>query len=380
MKTKTVMLLLSSLALAPVSACADKAGDALLQKCVDAETKAQAMNAHFTHQYKENGNLRTQTGTVQLKKPNMAHIVVVSAQKETTGNVIINSDGRNFVTYAQGANDYSREPADMGGGNIGRNNILETAIFFNPDLLNRWRSLATGIKVAGAVSVGSTNCQVLRFDGIPNLTLKVYIGPDGLIRGATKVFNGDKDETHLVNVKADGGLTPAAFRWQPPPGAKTVQEVAASMEAPATGNAVSLLPAGRKAPDFTLKQVDGSSLNLASVIKSHKAVLLNFWSYFCGPCREELPHLSKMQIEFSGKGLQVVSVNGGDSAETIAKFCKQSGVTHTIVMDQGKVSSLYGVQAIPTNYVIGADGKIIGAYEGFDEAGIRQSLAKAGVK
>jgi outer membrane lipoprotein-sorting protein len=276
-------LVIGSMALFSLPALADRAGETLLQKCVDAETKARSLEGKFTHQFKENGNLRTQTGDLALHKPNMAHIVVVSAKKETTGNVIINSDGKNFVTYSQSDNDYSEEPTDMAGGNVGRNNILETAVFFNPDLLNRWRSLATGVKVAGAVSVGGINCQVLRFDGIQDLTLKLYIGPDGLIRGATKVFKGDKDETHLVNLKSNQTITPTAFRWQPPRGSKTVQEVAASMVAPAAGgaaNAVSLLPAGRKAPDFTLKLANGGSLDLASVIRSHKAIVLNFWSYF----------------------------------------------------------------------------------------------------
>ncbi len=87
-----------------------------------------------------------------------------------------------------------------------------------------------------------------------------------------------------------------------------------------------------------------------------------------------------MQAELKAKGVEIVTVNGGDSAETISKFWKQSGITLTVVMDQGKVAALYGIQAIPTNYVIGADGKILGAYEGFDEPGIRQSLAKAGIK
>jgi outer membrane lipoprotein-sorting protein len=283
MKNAGWMLLTGAVVGLAAPARADRAGDALLQKCVDAETKAQAIDANFTHQFKENGVLRTQTGTLRLKKPNLAHIVVVSAKKETTGNVIINSDGKNFTTYSQSDNDYSQEPSDMAGGNVGRNNIIETALFFNPDLLNRWRSLANGVKVVGAVSVGNTTCQVLRFDGIPDLTLKLYIGPDGLLRGANKVFKGDRDETHLVDVKATVKLTPAAFRWQPPHGAKTVQEVAASIAQQATAapeRAVSLLPAGRKAPDFTLTQYNGGSMSLSSVIKSHKAVLLNFWSYF----------------------------------------------------------------------------------------------------
>jgi peroxiredoxin len=87
-----------------------------------------------------------------------------------------------------------------------------------------------------------------------------------------------------------------------------------------------------------------------------------------------------MQAELKAKGVLVITVNGGDSAQVIRKFWQQSNITLTCVMDQGKVSALYGVQAIPTNYVIGRDGKILGAFEGFDEAGIREALAKAGVK
>jgi len=378
-----IALLIGCLTVTPMAARADKAGEALLLKCFDAETRARAIDAKFTHQFKDNGAVRTQTGTLRLKKPNFAHIVVVSAKKETTGSVIINSDGKDFVTYSRSDNDYAREAADMGGGNIARNNVLETAIFFNPDMLNRLRSLASGVKVAGQVSVGTTSCKVLRFDGIPNVALKLYIGPDGLVCGAFKVFNGDKDETHLIDQKSNASLPPTDFRWQPPRGAKTVQEVAASMAQQAGSapqEAVSLLPAGRKAPDFTLTQYNGGSLTLSSVIKSHKAVLLNFWSYFCGACREELPQLSKMRAELKAKGVEVVTVNGGDSAPTILKFWKQSGINLTAVMDQGIVSTLYGVQAIPTNYVIGQNGTIICADEGFDEAGIRQSLARAGVK
>jgi outer membrane lipoprotein-sorting protein len=281
-------IVLVLLAMVPPIARADKTGEAWLQKCLDAETRAGSISAQFTHEFKENGQLRTQTGTIEIKKPNFAHIVVVAAKKETTGNVVINSDGKNFITYSQSDNDYALEAADVGGGNIARNNILETAIFFNPDMLNRLRSLASGVKVVSEVSVGNAPCKVLRFDGIQGITLKLYIGADGLIRGTLKKFNGDTDETHLVGLKSNADLAPVAFRWQPPRSAKTVQQVAASMAQQANSvpqQAISLLPVGRKAPDFTLPRCDGGSLTLSSVITSHKAILLNFWSYFCGPCR-----------------------------------------------------------------------------------------------
>ncbi len=87
-----------------------------------------------------------------------------------------------------------------------------------------------------------------------------------------------------------------------------------------------------------------------------------------------------MAKDLSGKGVFVLTVNGGDNAQTISKFWQSGHLTLPVAMDPGKVEKLYGVQAIPTNYVIDGHGKILGAFEGFDEAGIRQALAKAGIK
>jgi outer membrane lipoprotein-sorting protein len=281
MTKSTARLIVAAFALLPGICRADQAGEALLQRCVEAEGAAQTLDARFTHQFMENGVLRTQTGTLRLRKPNLAHIVVVSGKQESTGNVIIHSDGSRFVTYSSSDNDYATEPSDMAGGNVARNNILETAIFFNPDQLNRIRAAATGVRVHGAVTVGGVACRVLEFAGIPNVTLRLYIGPDSLLRGAYKIFKGDRDETHLTGLKRPVELTRAAFRWSPPHGAKSVQEVEASMAAQAGGQqAVSLLPAGRAAPEFTLASATGGSVSLPAALKGHKALILNFWSYF----------------------------------------------------------------------------------------------------
>ena len=127
----------------PALAHADKAGDALLQKCFEAETNATTLEADFTHQHKENGQTRVQTGMLQLKKPNLAHIVVNSSKGQGS-NVVINSDGQKFVTYTYADNAYATEIADIAGSNVARNNINETKIFFFPDYLNRLRFGAAG--------------------------------------------------------------------------------------------------------------------------------------------------------------------------------------------------------------------------------------------
>lgn len=260
---------------------ADKFGEALLQECIAAEMRTQGIKAHFTHQFSQRGELRVQTGTLLLKKPNLAHILVVSDRQEKASRVVIHSDGRRFVTYSSADNVFSEESADPSGGNVARNNLFETYLFFDPDQLNRIRESFTGVRTAGRITVGGTNCRILQFQGNPDLTLKLYIGPEGLLRGAAKVYRGERDETHLTQLRQDAGLTQALLRWKPPQGAKTAEQVQASMAAQAQGQqAASLLPIGRKAPVFTLPTANGGRISLAQAVSNHRALLLNFWSYF----------------------------------------------------------------------------------------------------
>src|SRR5579885_244141 len=60
------------------------------------------------------------------------------------------------------------------------------------------------------------------------------------------------------------------------------------------------------APDFTLEKLDGGNLKLSDL--RGKAVLLNFWATWCGPCKIETPWLVEMQNQYGAQGLQVVGV------------------------------------------------------------------------
>ena len=373
------------LLLIPSTVCyADKAGDTLLQKCFEATTKASTLQATFTHQRRENGQTQTQTGTLLLQKPNRAHIVV-NSRKGQGSNILINSDGRKFITYTYSENAYSEEPSDQTGGNVARNNINETKIFFYPDYLNRLRSMASGARISGAVSVGSATCKTLEMTGLPQ-KLKLYVGGDGIIRGMLVEGKDFRDETHLTEVKVGASLAQTAFNWQAPKGAKTVAQVAASEaaqeQAAAQGRqAISLLRVGKTAPDFTLPMATGGDLTLSQELKKNKVTLVNFWALFCGPCREELPHLSKMAADFHNQGFNIVTVNtAGDTPQAITKMFGEKQIKLRSLIDKGAISGKYGIQAIPTNYVLDPNGKILAAFEGFDENGIRQALAKAGIK
>ncbi|HEX3821648.1 MAG TPA: cytochrome c biogenesis protein CcdA [Candidatus Sulfotelmatobacter sp.] len=113
------------------------------------------------------------------------------------------------------------------------------------------------------------------------------------------------------------------------------------------------------APDFTLESLDGQSVTLSGL--RGKAVLLNFWATWCGPCKIETPWLVELQDQYANQGLQVVGVAMDDSGkDEIAKFAKDMGMNYPVLLGKEAVGDEYGgVPALPESFFIGRDGKIV---------------------
>jgi peroxiredoxin len=111
------------------------------------------------------------------------------------------------------------------------------------------------------------------------------------------------------------------------------------------------------APDFTLPQLDGNSLQLSSL--RGKVVLLDFWATWCDPCREEIPHFVELQNKYADRGLQIVGVSMDDTIDPVRPFAEQFHMNYPIVMGNAKTGELYGgVLGLPITFVIGRDGRI----------------------
>jgi cytochrome c-type biogenesis protein len=121
----------------------------------------------------------------------------------------------------------------------------------------------------------------------------------------------------------------------------------------------SILGKTTPAPDFTLPSLDGQSVTLSSL--KGKAVLLNFWATWCGPCKIETPWLVELQNQYGNEGLQVVGVAMDDSSkDEIAKFVKDMGMNYPVLIGKEAVGDEYGgVPALPESFFIGRDGKIV---------------------
>jgi thiol-disulfide isomerase/thioredoxin len=145
-----------------------------------------------------------------------------------------------------------------------------------------------------------------------------------------------------------------------------------------SGETQALIMKASPAPDFTLESLDGKNLRLSDL--RGKAVLLNFWATWCGPCKIETPWLVELQNQYGAQGLQVVGIAMDDSGkDDIAKFAKDMGVNYPVLLGKEAVGDAYGgVPALPESFFIGRDGKIVDKIIGLKGKGeIEDSIRKA---
>jgi thiol-disulfide isomerase/thioredoxin/outer membrane lipoprotein-sorting protein len=133
---------------------------------------------------------------------------------------------------------------------------------------------------------------------------------------------------------------------------------------------------GKLAPDFTLRDLDGRTVQLSSL--RGKPVLLDFWATWCGYCRQELP-----SIELLHRGLKDrIAVFGIDNEtpELPRDYLQKFGYTLPTLIDaESKTVNLYHLDGWPTTILIGADGKILYYESGFEPEKLRDALRAAGV-
>ena len=162
-------------------------------------------------------------------------------------------------------------------------------------------------------------------------------------------------------------LFPACFaRADNSPG----QESAANAELAGVFASAGLRILNQRLPlrDFSLQLVSpetpaGETLTLSDL--KGDVVLLNFSATWCPSCRAEKPSLKALHNHFKDDGLNIVVVNIRESRDHVRAYMNDNGLSFRFVLDvDGRVSNTYGVNAIPTSFLIDREGYIIARFVG----------------
>ena len=129
------------------------------------------------------------------------------------------------------------------------------------------------------------------------------------------------------------------------------------------------------APDFSLQALDGREVILSKT--KGKAVLLDFWATWCGPCRESIPHLVQLYKTYHAQGFEIIGLSLDKAGkDAVHHFVQSMDIPYPIVMAPDSVVRDYGVHGLPTTILIDREGKIREKIVGFNTA-IVQKMASS---
>lgn len=170
----------------------------------------------------------------------------------------------------------------------------------------------------------------------------------------------------------DGGTPKATVTVNAPNSGPRVTKPTSEPPMPATLAASAL--------ETELKTIpDGKAFKLSDL--KGKALVIDLWATWCGPCRTSTPELVNLQKEFGPKGLEVIGLDidpDDDTPEKVKAFADEFKINYKLAFaDRDMAVSLMRGGNIPQSIVVGKDGKIIDHFIGFSPARTPEKLRAA---
>ena len=146
---------------------------------------------------------------------------------------------------------------------------------------------------------------------------------------------------------------------------------------------------GKQAPNFTLVDTTGKKVSLADY--KGKAVLVNFWATWCGPCKVEIPWFEKLHDQYAAQGFEILGVSVDDldpddkaklatEKSEVVKFAKGMQMNYPVLFDGLSVKSYGDLEEFPTSFYVDRSGKVVDVVTGLVsrdevEAHIKKAMA-----
>ncbi len=123
--------------------------------------------------------------------------------------------------------------------------------------------------------------------------------------------------------------------------------------------------------DAKISLLDGKSKKLSDY--SGKVLIVDLWATWCGPCRQEIPHLVEIARTYKSKGVEVIGLtneNPMTDAEAVKEFSKAFKINYPVgwATPEVQIGIMRGRNGIPQTLIIGRDGKVVNHFVGFSPA------------
>jgi len=375
--------------------------DRLLTVMREAESLSYESDYHWESEGRELGHC---TYRLWMKKPNCTRLEA-TVDGELRGVLV--GDGEFFwIHWPKGRPDYGfddaaeyertrmtsymKEPAPAGRHSISHQaNSLAAGmcmLILQPSIFHGCRDgledYLDGVISMEAEQVAGEDCEVIELSYMSHQRSKyLWLSrTDGLPRKLREVVRVTHDivtEEVWRDVRIGDEMPGEMFQWKPPEGWEEfhLPEIEEG-----------LLKPGTEAPDFDLTATNGQRVKLSEL--RGRVVWLCFWRVGCPPCREEIPALERLHRQYGEKGLVVVGFDWADEREIAVRFLEESGASFLNIVDSceqardtcmEKYQTLKGCAAVPLNYVIDREGKIVAGWYGSEEEPGLAAIEKAGI-
>jgi peroxiredoxin len=148
---------------------------------------------------------------------------------------------------------------------------------------------------------------------------------------------------------------------------------------------------GSQAPNFTLEDLSGKPVSLASF--RGKPLVVDFWATWCEPCKVEIPWFEKLHDQYAGQGLEILGVSTDDldrndparlftEKRDISDFVAKMRMNYPVLLGADSVEDRWQIDATPTTFFIDRTGRIVASAIGLTprdeiEADIQKAIRGA---
>lgn len=128
------------------------------------------------------------------------------------------------------------------------------------------------------------------------------------------------------------------------------------------------LDPGDSAIPFQLVEI-GSENRVSLSEFAGRAVFVDFWASWCGPCRQSMPAYEAMNERLSGEAFTLLAINLDEDPENAKRFLDSHPVSYTVLLDPGGgTAEKWSIPAMPSSFLVAPDQRIVRAWAGFKDS------------